>query len=83
MAGRLFILSTAHTEEDIDQTVKVFADSLGAMIAEGTLDKASFNEPKQYPAGVDYVLINGAVVVDEGKHTGTLNGHALLRTIEQ
>ena len=47
------------------------------------IDRATFDEPKQYPVGVDYVLVNGAVVVDEGKHTGTLNGHALLRTIEQ
>ncbi len=36
---RLFILSAAHTEEDIDQTVKAFGDSLDAMIAEGTLSK--------------------------------------------
>jgi len=41
MLGRLFILSIAHTEEDIDQTVKAFGDSLDAMMAEGTLDKAS------------------------------------------
>jgi len=38
MAGRFFILSTAHTEEDIDQTVQAFADSLDAMIAEGTIN---------------------------------------------
>lgn len=47
------------------------------------IDKATFDQPKQYPAGVDYVLVNGAVVVDKGKHTGILNGHALLRTIGQ
>jgi len=41
IAGRFFILSAAHTEEDIDKTVKAFGDSLDAMIAEGTLDKAS------------------------------------------
>ncbi|MFC1977811.1 aspartate aminotransferase family protein [Chloroflexota bacterium] len=35
------ILSAAHTEEDIDQTIKAFGDSLDAMVAEGTLDKAS------------------------------------------
>ncbi|MFC1977812.1 amidohydrolase family protein [Chloroflexota bacterium] len=47
------------------------------------IDKATFDEPKQYPTGIDYVLVNGAVVVDEGKHTGTLNGRTLIRTIEQ
>jgi len=41
IAGRFFILSAAHTEKDIDQTIKVFGDSLDAMIAEETLNKAS------------------------------------------
>ncbi len=40
-------------------------------------DKATFEEPKQYPVGIDYVMVNGAVVVDKGKHTGALNGRAL------
>ena len=39
--ARHFILSAAHTKEDIDQTVKAFGDSLDAMIAEGTLNKAN------------------------------------------
>jgi len=37
MDGELFILSAAHTKEDIDQTIEAFSDSLDAMIAEGTL----------------------------------------------
>ncbi len=41
MGGRNFILSAAHTEEDIDQTVKAFGDSLDAMITEGTLNQAT------------------------------------------
>jgi glutamate-1-semialdehyde 2,1-aminomutase len=36
-SGRLFNMSSAHTEEDIDKTVEALADSLEAMIAEGTL----------------------------------------------
>jgi N-acyl-D-amino-acid deacylase len=41
-------------------------------------DKATFEQPKQYPEGIDYVLVNGTVVVDKGKHTGELKGRALL-----
>ncbi len=41
MGGRFFILSAAHTEEDIAQTVKAFGDSLDAMIAEGTLNQST------------------------------------------
>ncbi|MCD6599721.1 MAG: aminotransferase class III-fold pyridoxal phosphate-dependent enzyme [Dehalococcoidia bacterium] len=40
MDGEIFILSAAHTKEDIDQTVKAFGDSVDAMIAEGTLSQA-------------------------------------------
>lgn len=42
-------------------------------------DTATFEEPKQYPSGIDYVLVNGEVVVDKGKHTGVLKGRALRR----
>ena len=41
MGTRLFVLSVTHTKEDIDQTVKVFGDSLDAMIADGDLTQAS------------------------------------------
>jgi len=38
---RMFILSVAHTEEDIDQTVRALGDSLDAMSAEGILNQAN------------------------------------------
>jgi len=41
MIGRFFILSSAHTKEDIDQTVKAFGDSLDAMVVEGNLNLAA------------------------------------------
>ncbi len=39
--------------------------------------RATFDEPKQYPVGIDYVLVNGRVVIDNGRHTGALPGRAL------
>jgi len=39
----LFVLSAAHTREDIDQTVQALADSLDAMVAEDTLGKELIN----------------------------------------
>jgi N-acyl-D-amino-acid deacylase len=35
--------------------------------------------PKQLPVGIEYVLVNGKLVVDNGQHTGVLAGRALRR----
>ena len=40
---------------------------------------ATRKQPKQFPIGIDYVLVNGKVVVDGGQHTGVLAGRALRR----
>ena len=36
-------------------------------------------EPRKYPKGVNYVLVNGALVVDRNAHTGSLSGKVLYR----
>jgi dihydroorotase/N-acyl-D-amino-acid deacylase len=38
----------------------------------------SFERPKSYATGVDYVLVNGVVVIDKGQHTGAKPGRAIL-----
>jgi len=40
-------------------------------------DKATVAAPKQYPTGIEYVFVNGKLVVERGKHTGTLAGEPL------
>ncbi|MFQ5828627.1 MAG: amidohydrolase family protein [Candidatus Methylomirabilia bacterium] len=40
---------------------------------------ATRTQPKQFPIGIDYVVVNGKVVVDSGQHTGMLAGRALRR----
>lgn len=37
-------------------------------------DRATYEEPRQAPAGIRYVLIDGRVVMDHGRHTGALAG---------
>ncbi|MDH3444959.1 MAG: D-aminoacylase [Deltaproteobacteria bacterium] len=37
-------------------------------------DMATYDNPKQYPKGIPYVLVNGAVVIDNGEHTGARPG---------
>jgi N-acyl-D-amino-acid deacylase len=41
------------------------------------IDRASFANPKQYAEGINYVLVNGHVVIDRGNHTGERSGMAL------
>jgi N-acyl-D-aspartate/D-glutamate deacylase len=43
-------------------------------------DKATFEDPFQYPVGIDTVLVNGTVVLDEGKHTNARPGKVLKRS---
>ncbi len=40
-------------------------------------DAATFEEPHQYSVGFDYVVVNGALVVDAGQRTGALPGQIL------
>ena len=34
-------------------------------------------EPRQYSTGIEYVIVNGTIVMDKGHHTGALPGRAL------
>jgi N-acyl-D-amino-acid deacylase len=40
-------------------------------------DTATFEDPRQYPVGVDTVIVNGQVVLHHGEHTGAMPGRAL------
>jgi N-acyl-D-amino-acid deacylase len=42
-------------------------------------DRATYDDPHQYAAGVSTVIVGGEVVVDGGDHTGTLPGRVLRR----
>lgn len=43
------------------------------------LDLSTFDKPHQYPRGIEYVLVNGRVVIEKGEHTGKLPGRVLRR----
>lgn len=40
-------------------------------------DTATFNDPHHYPEGIEWVLVNGVVVIEEGRHTGARPGQVL------
>jgi N-acyl-D-amino-acid deacylase len=40
---------------------------------------ATYDEPRRFPTGIDHVIVNGHLVVEDGEHTGALPGRALRR----
>jgi N-acyl-D-aspartate/D-glutamate deacylase len=38
------------------------------------IDRATYDHPHQYAVGVEYVIVNGQVVLDRGRHTGVRPG---------
>mgnify|MGYP000070600594 CR=1 FL=1 len=40
-------------------------------------DRATYQDPHQFPEGIHYVIVNGQIVVEKGKHTGKLPGKVL------
>ena len=41
------------------------------------IDNASFVDPHQFPTGIEYVLVNGKITIENGKHTGAQAGSVL------
>jgi N-acyl-D-aspartate/D-glutamate deacylase len=44
---------------------------------ERVLDRATYTEPFRYSDGIEYVIVNGKVVLDRGKHTGERPGRVI------
>jgi N-acyl-D-aspartate/D-glutamate deacylase len=40
-------------------------------------DRATYEKPMEFPTGIEWVLVNGVVTMDHGKHTGAKAGQAL------
>jgi N-acyl-D-amino-acid deacylase len=45
------------------------------------IDRATYTDPFQYNEGIQYVIVNGQIVLDGDKHTGARPGRALRRGI--
>jgi N-acyl-D-amino-acid deacylase len=43
-------------------------------------DQATYEEPLQYPLGIDYVLVNGEAVIERGEQTSLRPGKIIQRT---
>jgi len=45
--------------------------------AETVIDRATYDDPRQYSPGIEWVIVNGEVVVDKGVHTGARPGRTV------
>lgn len=41
------------------------------------IDKATFVEPHQLATGIEYVIVNGKITIENGRHNGVLNGRVI------
>ena len=47
---------------------------------ERVIDRATYDKPFQYSEGIEYVIVNGQIVLERGRHTGARPGRALRHT---
>jgi N-acyl-D-amino-acid deacylase len=40
-------------------------------------DRATYERPMEFPAGIEYVIVNGVVTIEKGRHTGAKAGKVL------
>jgi N-acyl-D-aspartate/D-glutamate deacylase len=45
--------------------------------ANRVIDRATFEKPHQYPVGIQYVIVNGVVTIENDRHTGALAGRVI------
>ena len=39
--------------------------------------RATYDEPRAFPEGIEWVIVNGTIVVEAGRHTGARTGRSL------
>ncbi len=54
-----------------------YAADIVVFDADKVQDQSTYDKPHQYTTGFQYVLVNGQLTVDQGKHNGTRAGNTL------
>jgi N-acyl-D-amino-acid deacylase len=54
-----------------------YAADLVIFDPETVADRATFQQPHQFPAGIPYVIVNGKAVIEQGRDTGARPGQIL------
>jgi N-acyl-D-amino-acid deacylase len=72
-ADRLGLKNRGRIKEDLAADIVIFNPNT-------VIDKATYTEPHQFPEGINYVIVNGKIVVKDGIHTGAKPGKALFKS---
>src|SRR5207244_1445229 len=57
-----------------------FAADLTLFDPERVIDRSTYEAPFQYSEGIEYVIVNGQVVLEHGQHTGVRPGQVIRRS---
>lgn len=71
-ADRLGLKDRGRIKKDLAADIVIFDPKI-------VIDKATYAEPHQFPEGINYVIVNGKVVVKDRVHTGAKPGKALFK----
>jgi N-acyl-D-amino-acid deacylase len=69
-AARMHLYDRGAIREGLKADITIFNE-------ERLEDVATYEHPTAYPIGIDYVLVNGQLVIDRGRHTGAKPGSVL------
>ena len=59
-------------------TIKIgFAADVVIFDAKAVIDRSTYTAPFAYPVGIPYVIVNGELTIENGKHTGARAGTSL------
>jgi N-acyl-D-aspartate/D-glutamate deacylase len=77
---RLEVIMVIFMMDDAD-IIRILRDGLDADIVifdpKTIIDKSTFDNPAQPPAGISWVIVNGEVAVEHGQVTGATSGQVL------
>ena len=41
------------------------------------IDTATYDSPRQFPIGIEHVIVNGTIALEDGHSTGSISGYAI------
>jgi N-acyl-D-amino-acid deacylase len=74
-ADRLGLSDRGRIKKDLAADIVIFDPGT-------VIDKATYTQPHQFPEGINYVIVNGKIVVKDGVHTGAKPGKALFKKVD-